>query len=55
MSSMNLSRASSVSIFFHIRIAWLFIWISLGSRWPVNRLAYAGAILVPIAVPCNCR
>ena len=28
---------------------------AVASRDPINRLAYGGAILVPMAVPCFCR
>ena len=45
MSSMNLFHTNILSV-----RACIF-----SSILPINRFAYAGAILVPIAVPCICR
>ena len=61
---MNCSNSSAVQVHIikmlsmnHFQVwmclaAWL---ISCGSSPPMNRLAYAGVILVPIAVPCICK
>ena len=46
MSSMNR---------FHVCICWLAMFIRSFSNFPINRFAYAAAILVPMAVPCVCR
>lgn len=46
MSSMNLFQ---VWMWFGAKL------VRCSSSLPINRLAYAGAILVPMAVPCICR
>ena len=50
----HIMKMSSIYLFHSCM--WVGSWaISLGSRFPMKMLAYDGAILVPIAVPCSWR